>query len=53
VQGINDFILFTVAGTGSLLSGVIFAELGWLMLIVIVSSLVSYVNDNDNDDVRL
>ncbi len=28
VQAINDFILFTVAGAGSLISGVIYADFG-------------------------
>jgi hypothetical protein len=28
VQAINDFVLFTIAGAGSLASGFIFAEFG-------------------------
>lgn len=41
MQAVNDFVLFTVAGAGSLLSGVIFAAYGWLALIYVVSVLVS------------
>lgn len=41
MQAVNDFVLFTVAGGGSLLSGVIYATYGWLVLIYVVSVLVS------------
>jgi len=41
VQAINDFVLFSIAGAGSLLSGVIFAEYGWLVEIYVASVLVS------------
>jgi hypothetical protein len=37
---VNDFVLFTVAGAGSLLSGEIYADGGWLLLIYVVSGLV-------------
>eukprot|EP00597_Dinobryon_sp_UTEXLB2267_P006100 CAMPEP_0170058828 /NCGR_PEP_ID=MMETSP0019_2-20121128/1306_1 /TAXON_ID=98059 /ORGANISM="Dinobryon sp., Strain UTEXLB2267" /LENGTH=250 /DNA_ID=CAMNT_0010263869 /DNA_START=709 /DNA_END=1461 /DNA_ORIENTATION=- len=40
VQAINDFILFSVAGAGSLISGVIYSQLGWLALIFVVSALM-------------
>lgn len=40
VQAINDFILFSIAGGGSLASGFIYAGLGWLALIYVVSALV-------------
>lgn len=40
VQAINDFILFTIAGAGSLISGVIYADLGWLVLIYFSSALM-------------
>lgn len=39
----NDFVLFTVAGAGSLLSGAIYAAFGWLVLIYVVSILVRLV----------
>jgi hypothetical protein len=38
---VNDFVLFSVAGSGSLLSGWIFATWGWLRLIYVASGLVS------------
>jgi hypothetical protein len=41
VQAYNDFIIFSVAGAGSLISGVIYAAYGWLALIYAVSGLVS------------
>lgn len=41
VQAVNDFVLFSVAGAGSLLSGAIYAAYGWLVLIYVVSVLVS------------
>lgn len=41
VQAYNDFIIFSVAGGGSLISGVIYATYGWLFLIYLVSGLVS------------
>eukprot|EP01034_Spumella_vulgaris_P000043 gene43-58_t len=37
---VNDFILFTVAGAGSLISGVMYADLGWTALILFVSALM-------------
>ncbi|KAJ1431642.1 major facilitator superfamily domain-containing protein [Ochromonadaceae sp. CCMP2298] len=40
VQAVNDFIIFTVAGAGSLISGVIYSTLGWRALIYIVSGLM-------------
>jgi MFS family permease len=42
VQGANDFILFSVAGSGSLLSGWIFDVYGWHLLIYIVSGLMGF-----------
>lgn len=40
VQAVNDFILFSVAGCGSLVSGAIYSSLGWFKLIYIISSLM-------------
>jgi hypothetical protein len=40
VQAINDFILFTVAGGGSLISGVIYSHFSWAILIYMSSVLV-------------
>eukprot|EP01040_Poterioochromonas_malhamensis_P015709 gene15709-17636_t len=42
VQAVNDFILFTIAGAGSLISGVIYDEIGWNWLIYIVSILMVF-----------
>lgn len=39
VQAINDFILFTVAGVGSLLSGLIYSTWGWFVLVYAVSGM--------------
>eukprot|EP01038_Epipyxis_sp_PR26KG_P016165 gene16165-21978_t len=36
VQAINDFILFTVAGSSSLIAGYIYSELGWKNLVYVV-----------------
>jgi hypothetical protein len=44
VQAINDFVIFTVAGVGSLLSGVIYSSLGWDMLIYISAAMVRFCN---------
>ena len=33
MQALNDFILFTVAGAGSLVSGIVFAKFSWAVLI--------------------
>jgi hypothetical protein len=41
VQAVNDFVLFTIAGAGSLLSGEIYAIWGWSVLIYVASGLVS------------
>ena len=41
VQAVNDFVLFTIAGLGSVLSGEIFSVYGWLYLVYITSALVS------------
>lgn len=43
VQAINDFILFTVAGAGSLLSGVIYSQFSWAVLIY-VSAVMMAIN---------
>lgn len=43
VQAVNDFVLFTVAGAGSLVSGEIYSDFGWLVLIYLVSGLVSTI----------
>lgn len=43
VQAYNDFIIFSVAGGGSLISGVIYATYGWLFLIYLVSGMVRTV----------
>jgi hypothetical protein len=40
VQAINDFILFTVAGGGSLVSGVLYSQFSWAVLIYLSSVLV-------------
>mmetsp|Transcript_2140 Transcript_2140/g.3361 ORF Transcript_2140/g.3361 Transcript_2140/m.3361 type:complete len:577 (+) Transcript_2140:51-1781(+) len=61
VQAINDFILFSVAGGGSLISGVIYASEGWKFLIYIVSAMMGvylalfvvmrhYTPDEDEDE---
>ena len=42
VQAVNDFILFTVAGIGSLLSGVIFSYDGWYVLIYVVTGMMIF-----------
>lgn len=41
VQAVNDFVLFTIAGAGSLASGFIFSIFGWLVLIYVASVMVS------------
>jgi hypothetical protein len=41
VQAINDFILFTVAGGGSLISGVVYSHFSWAILIYMSSVLVT------------
>ncbi|RYG67970.1 hypothetical protein EON64_06255 [archaeon] len=40
MQAINDFVLFSIAGAGSLISGFMYATLGWLVLIYVVSVLM-------------
>jgi len=40
VQAVNDFILFSVAGGGSLLSGVVFSQYGWLTLVLVVAVMM-------------
>jgi len=40
VQAFNDFILFSVAGGGSLISGTVYADYGWITLIYVVSGAV-------------
>lgn len=40
VQAVNDFVIFTVAGAGSLLSGVIYSSFSWAVLIYISAGLV-------------
>eukprot|EP01035_Chromulina_nebulosa_P020643 gene20643-26765_t len=40
VQAINDFILFSVAGAGSLASGIIFEVYGWFNMILVSSGLI-------------
>lgn len=40
VQAINDAILFSVAGIGSLVSGAIFSYYGWQTLIYVTSTLI-------------
>ncbi len=35
MQAINDFILFTVAGAGSLISGVVYSDLGGFGLLCV------------------
>lgn len=42
VQAINDFILFSVAAVGSLVSGFIAAECGWYVLIYVVSGMMVF-----------
>lgn len=42
VQAVNDFILFTIAGAGSLISGIVYANYSWSVLIYASSVLVSY-----------
>lgn len=41
MQAINDFILFTIAGAGSLISGVIYADLGTVVLTI--SIIIAYI----------
>ena len=40
---VNDFILFTVAGIGSLISGVVYTHFSWGVLIYCSAFLVSYI----------
>ena len=40
VQSVNDFILFTVAGLGSLASGFIYSGAGWNVLIYCAAAMV-------------
>ena len=40
VQAFNDFILFSIAAGGSLLSGWLFSSKGWIVLIYVVTGLV-------------
>ena len=40
MQGVNDVILFSVAGMGSMASGYLFAELGWKMLLLAIVGMV-------------
>jgi len=40
VQAVNDFILFTIAGAGSLVSGVIYSSFSWPILIYASSALM-------------
>ena len=40
VQAFNDFVLFTTAGSMSLVSGLIFKDYGWLVLVYVVSVFV-------------
>jgi len=42
VQAINDFILFTVAGCGSLLSGVVYSSIDWFAVIYLVSIMMVF-----------
>jgi hypothetical protein len=42
VQAVNDFILFTVAGVGSLISGVVFSDTNWRVLIYTVSCMMIF-----------
>ncbi|KAJ1431643.1 major facilitator superfamily domain-containing protein [Ochromonadaceae sp. CCMP2298] len=41
VQGLNDFIIFSVAGSASLLSGLLYGAEGWKVLVYTVGGLVS------------
>jgi hypothetical protein len=40
VQAVNDFILFTVAGVGSLISGVVYSYTSWYVLIWVISGMM-------------
>jgi predicted MFS family arabinose efflux permease len=40
IQAVNDFILFTVAGCGSLLSGIIYSLYDWFAVIYMVSIMM-------------
>jgi len=40
VQAFNDFILFSIAGGGSLVSGTVYSDYGWITLIYVVSCAV-------------
>mgnify|MGYP003385697666 FL=1 len=42
VQAVNDFILFTVAGVGSLLSGIVYSNYNWKVLIYVVSGMMIF-----------
>jgi MFS family permease len=42
IQAVNDLILFTVAGTGSIVSGVIYGEWGWSSLVYVVSTMMVF-----------
>lgn len=41
MQAVNDFVIFTVAGIGSLLSGVIYSSFSWAVLVYMSAALVS------------
>ena len=41
VQAVNDFLLFSIAGSSSFLSGYIFEEYGWVFLIYIMIAFVA------------
>lgn len=42
VQAVNDFILFTVAGIGSLASGAIYSSGGWFVLIYVATCMMLF-----------
>jgi len=42
VQAVNDFILFSVAGIGSLASGAIYSSAGWFVLIYVVTGMMFF-----------
>jgi len=42
IQAVNDLILFTVAGAGSIISGVVYGEWGWSALVYVVSVMMVF-----------
>ncbi len=50
VQGINDVVLFTVSGAGSVVSGYMYGMLGWSSLLVLTILMVCNLRMFLSDD---